>query len=486
MAGVSRQSFVEVISSVFVILLLLCSTAATSQATENERENTRKFLDLFLDALPVLSMVWSGDDYCKWTGITCNESDGAVTIDLRLYTILNRFSFSLPELTSDIDGGEVLIKAVDLTGLSVVVGPLPSTWSSLTRVEYVNPGNAAFCGCAPPSWTGNNVLLDALKLLGEEEFNALNSEDCAYSNTCMPEYEKLSTTAFLRLLRQSIPSLESLWNGSNYCTWPGVVCNNPGTLSVTVDASPSSGGVAGSLPELTINIDPTVVQVIELNISNAAGSLPNSWFELQDLVELHLTNGSFCACVPDSWSENAALAAAVDILRNEHNPVTSSDCALINPCPLATSNDSSSSSSSGSAGSSVSSVEGSSEISSFNPKNSSSSVSSTTTHSSGNGTVVSSTSSPEITATNPIASSFHSNGSLTESLEESTSTQTDNRCQVQHCLECRSGSSRLCSTCTEGYSLTALNECKEGGSGIRSLSFSVVLLTTLAAVVFFV
>ncbi|XP_039119327.1 receptor-like protein EIX1 [Dioscorea cayenensis subsp. rotundata] len=104
---------------------------------------------------------WTGQDYCKWQGVSCNnESRHVIKLDLRRqYTYYNmpasKLNSSLIQLHH--------LKHLDLSMNNFKGSPIPDFIGSLANLEYLNLSNAGFNGILPHTF-GNLSCLRYLDL----------------------------------------------------------------------------------------------------------------------------------------------------------------------------------------------------------------------------------------------------------------------------------------------------------------------------------
>ncbi|KAH9588789.1 Leucine-rich repeat-containing N-terminal [Trypanosoma melophagium] len=242
-------------------------------------------------------------------------------------------------------------------------GPLSSSLSTfadtLTEVSFV--GNK-FCGCIPVTWPSSSNLYKAIKLANpslsttppclkchsimEGCFSGPNPGDSPVSSpTTLPPSTtpgsgssaadgandsdgdgasaplSSHTRLFLLGFTKSIPQLQWSLLSPDYCTWPGVSCSQEEstTIAKAVSSGKAAGsalppaevhldlrgmGLQGTCPEVDPNVDPSLVKVVSLDMSDNAGlygPLCSSWSALSQLRSLNLTRTGFSGSIPNSW-----------------------------------------------------------------------------------------------------------------------------------------------------------------------------------------
>ncbi|KAK7199292.1 Leucine rich repeat N-terminal domain/Leucine rich repeat/Leucine Rich Repeat [Novymonas esmeraldas] len=225
-------------------------------------------------------------------------------------------------------GSLVHMTTLDLSRNSLT-GRIPALWGSMTELEELHlndnqltgslPGavsvlwlntvdisNNQLCGCAPRRWDSSyNARLTADP--------PLTASDCMKANACAVDESSTpaerATLAFLQGFAVSMPSLQSTWADTRYCTWPGVVCD--GYDTVALDFSALSLGSGGSLPELSESVDGSLVSVNWVRISGksamVSGSLPASWGRLTRLMGVMLVGNALTGPLPAEWGSLTGL-----------------------------------------------------------------------------------------------------------------------------------------------------------------------------------
>lgn len=271
-------------------LFLVLTTVRVEACTACVNDDTRKFLKLFLNAIPEVYSSWSGKldgDYCSGvTGVTCSTATGLVSVDLNRIGLT--LTGSLPSLAADktINGSNVLVGSLAATGRGVS-GTLPATWEALERLENLDLSGNKLTGALPEEW----------KLL-------VNLRTLYLDNN---------------KLRGTLPSA---WN------------ENMTNLSfLHISANKLSGG----LPEWP---DMLALSSVDLHNNAMHGPLNASWAGLPLIVgKVHLFGNSFCDCVPSTWLSNAALTTAVGEMGSHGTALMATNCATANACKAEDSSD---------------------------------------------------------------------------------------------------------------------------------------------------
>ncbi|GET91145.1 surface membrane protein gp46-like protein [Leishmania tarentolae] len=262
-----------------------------TQYSADQKENTRMFLQAFVDANPLLEKLPSVD-FCEWAYSECTSKGVDLYLD-------ETAMVQLPELPSGTAGKHVRVTAINVRyGAGTLKGTLPASWGSLTRVEYVSLYSNSLTGTLPPEWAN------------------------------------MKSAKWLLLYRNQLTgTIPEAWSSLRYLTW---VCLNDNSLTGTL---PSSWGSASRLAiieargnQLTGTLPPTwgslqKLSSITLNDNNLTGPLPEEWASSPTLYGVTLKHNNLCGCVPKAWeSHNFPYGVRVD------DSLLATDCSTVNAC----------------------------------------------------------------------------------------------------------------------------------------------------------
>ncbi|ORC85078.1 surface antigen protein [Trypanosoma theileri] len=122
-----------------------------------------------------------------------------------------------------------------------------------------------------------------------------------------------ATQRFLDGFVKTIPNLAQRWVGTDYCSYPGIVCDTDGFVRIRLNTiAGASSTLSGQLPELRNNIDGASVRVREINLrglGSVRGNLPSSWAALVLLEKLDLSMTGVGGSIPDSWNGMRSLVS---------------------------------------------------------------------------------------------------------------------------------------------------------------------------------
>ncbi|CAG9579317.1 surface_membrane_protein_gp46-like_protein [Leishmania major strain Friedlin] len=286
-------------AALLAVALTLCLLLAPVRGADSpftqykavQKANTRKFLQAFVDANPLLEKLPSVD-FCEWVYSECTSKGVNLYLD-------ERAMVRLPEMSSDTVGKYVLVTSINLSyGKGTLKGTLPASWGSLTHVEYISLYSNSLTGTLPPEWA------------------------------------KMKSAKWFLLYRNELTgTIPEAWSSLRYMTW---ACLNDNNLTGTL---PSSWG---SAPQLTIieargnrltgTLPPTwgslrKVSSITLTDNNLTGPLPEEWASAQPLYGVSVERNNLCGCVPNAWVSHTFLyGIRVD------DSLLAADCSTANAC----------------------------------------------------------------------------------------------------------------------------------------------------------
>lgn len=113
-----------------------------------------------------------------------------------------------------------------------------------------------------------------------------------------------ATSLFLGAFPYSFPSLQSTWRGAEFCSWPGVTCDNS-TAITYVSVSLPGQGLTGTLPTISNFVTNYNLPVVRVDLSNnhgITGTFNVDWAALRYLQALDLSNTNMNGAIPDSWN----------------------------------------------------------------------------------------------------------------------------------------------------------------------------------------
>ncbi|KAL6627053.1 hypothetical protein ACP70R_030779 [Stipagrostis hirtigluma subsp. patula] len=340
--GMASSSFLPLL----LLLLLLANAALLARAL------TRDGLHL-LDAKRALTLPpgaladWNPRDAtpCNWTGVSCDDSDGAVTaLSLPDAGLAGPFPAAalcrIPRLRSiDLSsnylgpdlGPAALPRCAALARLDLsmnnLVGPLPDALAALPGLLYLNLAANNFSGPIPDSF-GRFKKLESLSLV----YNLLGGE--------VPPF--LGAVATLRELNLSynpfapgpvppelgnLSALRVLWLAG--CNLIGSIPPSLGRLANLTDLDLSTNALTGAVPPEITQLTSAVqielynnslsgpipkgfgklleLRSIDFAMNRLDGAIPEDLFDAPKLESLHLYANSLTGPVPESLAKAPSL-----------------------------------------------------------------------------------------------------------------------------------------------------------------------------------
>ncbi|KAK7198867.1 surface membrane protein gp46-like protein [Novymonas esmeraldas] len=280
---------------VVAMLLLLCGAAPAESAyvdmTPGQQLNTRKFLQAFVAANPLLLPVPPGD-FCQWTYADCTSKGVDLYLD-------ETKTMRLPELPAGVVPNQVIVTSISISyGKGMLSGTLPASWGSLSRIEYLSLYSNSLTGTLPPEWVNMKTV----------KWFLLNDNN----------------------LTGTIPAV---WSRLRFMSW---TCFNNNSLTGTLPDSWGSAQrltiveaknnqLSGTLPSTWSSLE--FISSISLANNLLSGGLPDTWASATTLNGVSVTGNDLCGCVPSAWDSHEFIyGVRVD------DAVASPTCAVTNPC----------------------------------------------------------------------------------------------------------------------------------------------------------
>lgn len=264
-----------------VLLMSLAETSSLMEpvCAEGDREALLSFKSkITKDTTGILSS-WTGKDCCNgdWEGVECNPTTGRV-ISLQLQGPVKDDSiFMVGTLSPSLDNLRFL-EAMVISGMKHITGPIPDSFSNLTKLtQLVLEDNALVGGI--PSGFGRLSLLNAFSLSGN------------------------------RLKGQIPPSLGNLQNvqqinlGRNFLV--GAIPLTFKNLHGLMYLDMSFNLLSGAIPDIMGQFKN--ISFIDLSHNRLTGKLPTSLFGLPNLLDLSLAHNQLTGTIPDRISDLKSL-----------------------------------------------------------------------------------------------------------------------------------------------------------------------------------
>ncbi|KPI84987.1 Surface antigen-like protein [Leptomonas seymouri] len=129
----------------------------------------------------------------------------------------------------------------------------------------------------------------------------------AYADFTEASY--VATHLFLSSFPRSFPSLQSTWRGPEFCSWPGIECDNA-SAATSVSVNLSGRNLRGSMPTILNEFTGHNIRVVSIDLSNNRGIIGAfiwDWAVLVHLAYLNLSSTSLTGAIPDSWNNMRSL-----------------------------------------------------------------------------------------------------------------------------------------------------------------------------------
>ncbi|KAF5952165.1 hypothetical protein HYC85_010109 [Camellia sinensis] len=259
------------LSITIVTILCIRTIPVYSQCLEDQRslllqlQNSLKFNP----AISVKLVNWTpSKDCCDWKGVTCDQAGHVTGLDLNSEFIsdgINQSSslFSLQFLES-----------LNLANNSLNWKQIPSSFSNLISLKYLNLSNAGFGGQIP-------IGLSCLKRLATLDLSALFFPDPYLHGTARLQLENPN----LLTLIQNLTGLRNLYLDG---------------INISAQGSEWCQAISSSLPNL---------QVLSMSNCYLSGPIDSSLLKLQSLSEIHLGSNDLSVPVPEFFANFTNLTA---------------------------------------------------------------------------------------------------------------------------------------------------------------------------------
>ncbi|TPP46482.1 hypothetical protein CGC20_0700 [Leishmania donovani] len=142
-----------------------------------------------------LQPLWTCTNFCVWEYVHCTPAGVAVEITG------TEFFGSVPEVPADVNPSEVVVSKLDFSHSGWVEGEYPSSWALLTSLQNVSFAYTSMWGTLPSHWSS----MSALKYL---------DLSFTWTDGKFPEsWSRLANLEVLRLVRLTIPDrLPASWS----------------------------------------------------------------------------------------------------------------------------------------------------------------------------------------------------------------------------------------------------------------------------------
>ncbi|KPA74188.1 surface antigen-like protein [Leptomonas pyrrhocoris] len=266
--------------------------------TATQQANTRAFLQSFVETMPPLARYWTGYDFCRWVGVTCTNS--GVAISSANMAMLRGTTVSLPAVSPDVDGSQVMLTTLSFRGPAKLSGSLPRGWGSLSRLQGISVGGNSLTGTLPTEY-GDLAHLTTLDLF-----------DNRFTGTIPASWGDLSACTAIALHNNNL-------TGTLPAEW--------GKLQSITAISVQQNKLIGTLPEAWESM--TMLSSLHISNNGFTGPIPASWGNMPSISFFMNANNHICGCVPQPWRTKGVWVGGDDA-------VVADNCATANACEAAT------------------------------------------------------------------------------------------------------------------------------------------------------
>lgn len=312
----------------FLFLVLLNSVMAMAQEGRlSSNSEWRALLDL-RSSLGIRAKYWRRkvDPCSNWTGINCHggrviginlsgltrTSNGRLNprfavdslANLTALQSFNSSGFSLPGSIPDWFGQRLsTVQVLDLSSSSIL-GLLPPSLGSLSRLSHLSLSNNSITGTIPPAF-GRLLLLESLDLSGNSLTGSIPNAFSALQNLTSLNLSSNFLSGSIPIEFGSLHRLRSLNLSSNSVSGsiPNQLCN----LSQLVELDLGQNYLSGSLPKVLGRL--RSLEKLLIGNNQLEGAIPVSLFSMSHLRFLDISGNNFTDVFPKLMSFNATEAS---------------------------------------------------------------------------------------------------------------------------------------------------------------------------------
>ena len=249
-----------------------------------------------------------------WPGITCNDHDRLISIDVvnvcgTLPSIIRAPFLQSIAIRSGCLIGTLPREWSNMTGLqelylyrTSISGTLPAEWANMRSMQIMYLYQTALSGTLPPEW-GNMPSLQKLDL-----------SQTSINGSLPPEWGNLPYAQYLSFFETSISgTLPPEWaNMANMQTMnlyqtaiSGTLPPEWGNMASIQTIYLYQTAISGTLPPEWGNM--ASMQKLDLAVASINGTLPPEWGSMASMQELSLSFTSINGTLPPEWGEMASL-----------------------------------------------------------------------------------------------------------------------------------------------------------------------------------
>ncbi|KPA77554.1 surface antigen-like protein [Leptomonas pyrrhocoris] len=119
-----------------------------------------------------------------------------------------------------------------------------------------------------------------------------------------------ATYLFLSAFPYALPSLQSTWRAMEFCSWPGVACDNSSAITY-VSVNLAGQNLQGRMPSVANEVTGYNLPVVSVDLSNnpgITGPFNDDWAALMYVTHIDLSYTHLQGSLPDSWNRMVNLA----------------------------------------------------------------------------------------------------------------------------------------------------------------------------------
>ncbi|KAG8657295.1 leucine-rich repeat receptor-like serine/threonine-protein kinase SKM1 isoform X2 [Manihot esculenta] len=274
---------------------------------EEELELLLSFKYSINDPLHYLSNWNPSVTFCKWQGVTCNNSSHIKVIDLSGKNISGNLSSSIFQLP--------YIETINLSS-NQLSGEIPYGIFSSTSLQYLNLSNNNFTGSIPKGSVpclekldlSNNMLsgkipqeigsFSSLKFLDLGGNVLVGTIPISITNITSLEFLTLASNQLVGQIPRELAQMKSLkWIYLGYNNLSGQIPKEIGELTSLNHLDLVYNNLTGSIPSSVGNL--TNLHYLFLYQNKLTGSIPTSIFGIKRLISLDLSDNSLSGEIPE-------------------------------------------------------------------------------------------------------------------------------------------------------------------------------------------
>lgn len=313
--------------------ILAASDTTTSLCSESDRASLLSFkAGIWKDTTDILSS-WTGGDCCGggWEGVECNPATGRV-VALHLQRPDRDSAVYLKGTLSASLGNLQFLEVMVISGMKHIAGPIPASFSRLTRLHQLVLEDNALGGEIPGS-LGQLPLLNTLSLSGNrlkgqippgignlKNLLQLNLAKNSLEGPFPATFENLHSLQYVdisfNLLSGPIPNFVGKYQNLTFMDLSnnqlsGQVPDSLCSLAKLMDISLSHNQLTGRIPDQVGSLKSLTTLSVAAN--GLTGPIPVSISRLQNLWYLNLSRNGFSDPLPGALAKGQGIPKVISI-----------------------------------------------------------------------------------------------------------------------------------------------------------------------------